>query len=1523
MSGFRVIEDPLFLMNLKERLKQYNENFPEEKVYIQLDKPFYKPGEDVWFNVFVLNSNSHKPTSISDVVYVELIDPKGNVASKSDLVIREGSAHGDFELHTSAPGGMYQIRAYTMWMKNFSKENFFKRDVQVQRIITPRFLLKLDYARESYGSDDQVTAKLTVRDLKDQKLSQARIEFVAKIDGRQVLSSSAQSDSNGEANIVFDLPDSLSSTDGLLQVVVRAGGIAESISRSIPIVLNKINIQFLPEGGNWVQNVNSRVAFKALNEFGRGADVTGSIVDETNKVVARFESFHMGMGAFRLKPAPEAKYFARIESPKGNDSLIPLPEPAISDFVLNAEEQGDSTFTWSIYSPEKTFVNFVGRSRGEMIYAEQLKLNRGENHITISKKKFPVGISVFTLFDFEGNERCERLIFVNGDKGLKIQITPNKKKYLPRERVQLNIKTVDSEGNAVPSKVSLAVVDDQLITYANDNQDNILSAVLLSSELKGEIQEPSFYFDKNESKASNALDYLLMTQGWRRFTWRDIHDNNRTIAYTAEKNRNLSGTLQNSNGVGLPGEVIMLELCGRKRIVKVQTTEAGQFVIRNIDPTTPLMLLTKQPGTVVTKQESPIAIALNDKDGTILLPAVLGVRDETLIQNQTVVKNASTDNGLDVSLDADVTQLSEVIITAFGAAEKKSLSGSVAVVQNVDDGLFASTSPENMLQGRVAGVMIHPQTGNPGSQANIAMRGLSSFGSGRNEPLYVIDGHVIGSSLNQNFSNGSMIGPDDIHSITVINSAEASALYGCMSSNGVISITTKSAIGYHSFPTRNKRTKYSSYTVTPRKFSLTREFYAAPPSKSKDQRNDFRTTIYWNHTIVTDKDGKAEVYFYNNDMVSAFRITAEGLTESGLIGRNEEVFYTELPLSLDAKLPQYIGYEDIIRLPVHVRNETSSTISANVRLDLPSQLRVSESLTRNIELRPGTTERVWYTITSKGVQGEFPLSIKLESQDNTDEIKHVIKVKPVGFPVRLSFSAKELDKTVNFSIHDAERNSLKAEVTAFPDVLSDLFTGAEAILQEPHGCFEQVSSSTFPNILVLQFLKQSGLVNPTSEKRALSLIKDGYSKLIAYEIKGGGFDWFGRPPAHQGLTAYGLVEFYEMKKVFPRVDSEMIDRTRQWLLDQRTGKGGFQRNSTGLHGFGTLEGEVTDAYITYALSETGTKDIFVEYSHAYTEARKSKDMYRMALVANSAFNLGKMDDYNYLVQYFKDQVASSGFNDLKAESSIVWSYGNSLVTEVISLWTVALMKSRSPDLTIVDKCIREILSRRIYGQFGSTQATTLALKALTEYASIVRTTRENGEIQIFADNSLVEKIGYEKDTRDKLTLKGFAKHLTSDGDQSLRVNFAGTKEPLPYSVDVQWHSKKPQSSERCKVALTTSLASKSVVLNESVRLRAVLKNKTNEKLPMTLAVIGIPAGLGIQPWQLKELQEKEVFDFHEIMNGNLVIYYREMAPNGQHTINLDLKAEVPGSYVGGASSAYLYYTNEYKHWVSGNLVVIQ
>ena len=191
LSAFQISEDPHFLENLKSKLRQYNNDYPEEKIYLQFDKPFYKPGEDIWFNAFVLNSNTHKPSITSEVVYVELVDPKGNVASQLSLVVKEGTAHGDFALLENAPGGMYEVRAYTQWMKNFGEENLYKKEIQVQRVTTPRLLLKLDYEKEAYGPGNIVNATLKITNLKNERVNDATIRFKVMIAGLKLSESTA------------------------------------------------------------------------------------------------------------------------------------------------------------------------------------------------------------------------------------------------------------------------------------------------------------------------------------------------------------------------------------------------------------------------------------------------------------------------------------------------------------------------------------------------------------------------------------------------------------------------------------------------------------------------------------------------------------------------------------------------------------------------------------------------------------------------------------------------------------------------------------------------------------------------------------------------------------------------------------------------------------------------------------------------------------------------------------------------------------------------------------------------------------------------------------------------------------------------------------------------------------------------------------------------------------------------------------------------------------------------------------
>jgi hypothetical protein len=453
-------------------------------------------------------------------------------------------------------------------------------------------------------------------------------------------------------------------------------------------------------------------------------------------------------------------------------------------------------------------------------------------------------------------------------------------------------------------------------------------------------------------------------------------------------------------------------------------------------------------------------------------------------------------------------------------------------------------------------------------------------------------------------------------------------------------------------------------------------------------------------------------------------------------------------------------------------------------------------------------------------------------------------------------------------------------------------------------------------------MEASGEIDKEIQKRALNLLENGYKKLAAYEVKGGGFDWYGRPPASTALTAYGALQFHEMSKVYDKVDDAMMKRTRKFLLDRRNGKGGFENK--GLVWSETSQ-EVCNAYVVYALSEVKEEEDFSkEYQTALQEAFNSKDMYRMALMANAAFNRNDHENYNLLMQYFEKEMKSKDFDGLQMQTSVTRSGGNALKLETVALWTIALLKpDRQMNMEMIDKCIEYISSKRSpYGGFGNTQSTILCLQALSNYANTGSRALEQGNLNVTVNGKNTNLDLTKKPEGDKQMSLDIT-HLFVQGNNDIQLQFADVNKPLPYNIQLTWEYKTPSNNDLCPYTLTANLNRTTVKRNETVRLAVTLENKETQSRPMSVAIIGIPGGMSLQAWQLKELQEQEVFAYYEIINDNLALYFRSVQPNERKIINLDLKAEIPGSYTGMASTAYVYYTNENKYWIKGLSVRIE
>lgn len=1482
-----------FTNKLQQALSAYRLLCPEEKTYVQTDKTYYKPSETIWYKGFLVNGTDNKPSETSDVVYIELISPWGKVIKTNEQNALEGTYSGSFTIDETAPGGLYTIRAYTHWMKNRGEEFYFTKELTVQKVITPRILLKLDFAKRAYAAGDEVVADLKVTDLKNNKTTGSEAIATVRIGGVAVKTVTSKTE-NGEAAITFRLPEDLNTTDGILQIVVRDKGVEESITRSIPIVLNTIELKFFPEGGNLIEGVKNNVAFEALNEFGKGADVKGEIVDRTGNKITTFESFHLGMGAFEFTPEEGETYYANIIRPQNRHMRIAIPQAEKRGFSLKLQAKNEKSITWDIYAPDHTEnITFAGQTQKCLYYNETLKLKKGWNKIEVETSAFPMGIATFTLFD-NGKETCERLVFLQPDKGLHIKITTNKEHYKPTEEVILNIETTDSEGKPTAASIGLAVVDEQLLTLANDKQDNILSYLLFSSELKGKIEEPFFYFNKEEPKAEKAIDYLMLTHGWRSFVWEDVwNPSAKEITFFAEKHNTTYGYVLDKKGKPVQANVYIIEMGGKRRVGKIKTTGEGYFVCHNVDPTDVAYAVTRLPNKIYLLDRKP---EIAPYPTTILSPDAGADNAEGI---------AETDGNTQEIRSGDVDYISEDIPSYFSGSQAQLLESCVIASHTgyVSRSLTKSasaTNPDDI-------IVVFP---NEALTALLAPHLRFALG----EPLVIIDDIPVSGSFPDVLE---FINPDDIQYISVYKKAPLSATSDSRAANGMLILKTKNAHFNTKYIPPKRR---FSYATKPR-----RVFYTSTPYYQSVYNYDLdQSTVYWNGDVQTDHRGRAEIKFNNSIHSSTFRITAEGISaNTGLAGSETKRIVTMKPISADVKIPVFAATNDLVKLSVMVRNTTDETMSGTVSIGLSEGLSDSLLPDQDVEIPPQETRIVHFPVKVGRKTGQFTLSIKVMNQMFSDVITRDITVRDIHFPYTYSFSGNEMEQTESFTLPSYIEGTLKAEATTYFSVLDELIDGVESIFRVPSGCFEQVSSSTFPNIFALQLLRATGQVRPEIERKATTYLQSGYKKLAAYEVKGtNGFDWYGSPPAHEVLSAYGLVEFYEMAKVFDGVDEAMMKRTLDYILSRKNGNGGFRQNS-GRYGFSAAPEHVNNAYIVYALTETGnTSGIDNEYRSSLQVALDNKDMYCMALMANAAYNMKDMESYDKLISLF----GKENLSKIKVQSTIVYSYGDYGRREAIAFWLMALLKDqKKTDLFLIEQCVRYINSGRKDDGFGNSQTTSVCLQALAQYATRMGARSEiEGTFCTTVNDSLVscEEIGSTMMSGAcKLTVD-FSSYLKK-GRNTINVKFGPDKNKYPYGVNVYWQSATPPSSDLCPLRLTTTLGSNTIKVNETTRLSVKIRNIKSEGLPMSIAVIGIPGGLSLQPWQLKELQDKKIFDFYEILNDNLVIYYRELGPDETKIIDLDLKAETAGQYKGMASAAYQYYMNDFKCWVDGISVYIE
>lgn len=507
----RYVSDSLY------RLSQTN---AVESVYINTNKEVFEPGEDLWFGATVLHSQYLTPSNLSKTFYMELRLAEEDRAVQTAMYALESSfVRGHMYLPDSLPAGEY-------WLTGFTSNSVKYADSQIRSVrkillkdkIVPHVLIQTRFDQEHFKSKDNIQGTVRLLTPAGEPVSDAKTVVTLK-DGRKVVDRlRIRSDSTGRLSFDFRHKSAVARLS--LSVKMDHDGHEELFNCPIPYdKRRRLQLQFLPEGGSLVGGLSNYVAFKAVDESGFPMDIQKGVLYANGEPVTEFRSEHDGMGKFSMFARPNVDYTVKITEP-AVDSVFRFVKVQGSGIQLSLQRQEHHQLTFGITQSmdlPMDSVHLMVKQRGIPFYLASTKMKPSGLLLEVPLDKVPQGIVEATLFDKNHVPVGERLVFTGRGKRLEITATVDKKMLGVKEKVNLKLLVRDEDGEPVESALSIRAVDE--IFESPFAETNILTHFMLSNELKGNIHEPAYYFDQKNVNATAHLDLLMLTQGWRSYTW--------------------------------------------------------------------------------------------------------------------------------------------------------------------------------------------------------------------------------------------------------------------------------------------------------------------------------------------------------------------------------------------------------------------------------------------------------------------------------------------------------------------------------------------------------------------------------------------------------------------------------------------------------------------------------------------------------------------------------------------------------------------------------------------------------------------------------------------------------------------------------------------------------------------------------------------------------------------------------------------------------------------------------------------
>ena len=684
-------------------------------------------------------------------------------------------------------------------------------------------------------------------------------------------------------------------------------------------------------------------------------------------------------------------------------------------------------------------------------------------------------------------------------------------------------------------------------------------------------------------------------------------------------------------------------------------------------------------------------------------------------------------------------------------------------------------------------------------------------------------------------------------------------------------------------------------------------------------RKDFPETLYVNPAVITGPDGTASVEVPLADSITEWRVTALANSQSGKLGSMEDGVTVFQDFFVDIDFPATLTRGDEVLFPVAIYNYLDTEQTVELELEPADWYSALGATSATVTLAPAQVTGIRFPVRVDAV-GVGTLTVRGTGSTRSDAVARTVRVLPDGRAVPVARSGALEAGAISLGASFPETavpGSEQLFLNVYPAYLSQVVEGMDSMLQEPYGCFEQTTSSTWPNVLVLDYMGATDQITPEIQMRAEALISTGYQRLLTFEHPGGGFSWFGTndPAPYLSVTAFGLMEFADMARV-AQVDEAMIARTSAWLVSQQAADGSWEGDQSEFFTFHTSKVRNT-AFVLWALSSANGAGSSVSSAISYVKQNlnlATDDAYTLGMVANAfalaAPNEPVLDEILARLDEMKQVDGELISWDTGDTQTTFYSYGSDGAVATTALVAHALLLTGSYPSTIPGALEYLAGQKNSLGNFGSTQATVWSLRTLL-LASQRGTASAVGTLEVSADGEHFATIALTEAQADVMTtvdLQGLA--LT--GEHQIDLTFVGSGK-VSYNLVASHHEPWAEPTEPTgPLALSLSYDKTQLYLNEMAVATVRLENLNASTTNMVLITLGVPPGFTVVTEDLQAYIDAGVLSHYEITGKQLNLYLTELGPSATQELSYRVLATMPVRAADGGAVIYPYYEPDQK-----------